>query len=104
MPTTLTGVRDGHRILITVTRTNGTATISRQEIPVDFSPENTCARPKCRMKTGHTSGYCSDVCLQLDQDFDIPALVLSPGKAGGFGRALHWADRTPVHIPRQRRP
>lgn len=66
-------------------------------------PETSCARPKCRAKTGHTSGYCSDVCLQLDQDFDAPPVtVLASGKAGGFGRGLHWMDQTPVHIPRQR--
>jgi hypothetical protein len=65
-------------------------------------PEKTCARPKCRTATGHVSGYCSDVCLQLDQDFEsAPVTVFASGKAGGFGTALHWSDRTPVHIPRQ---
>lgn len=68
-------------------------------------PETSCARPKCRAITGHTSGYCSDVCLQLDQDFEsAPVTVLGSGKAGGFGTALHWSDRTPVRIPRRRRP
>jgi hypothetical protein len=33
MPVTLTGVRDGHRILITVTRTPGPATITREHHP-----------------------------------------------------------------------
>jgi hypothetical protein len=60
-----------------------------------------CARPKCVEVVDHISGYCSDVCLQLDQDFDAPPVTaLAPNKVGGFGWALHWSDRTPVHLPR----
>lgn len=61
---------------------------------------NACARPKCRTKTAHISGYCSDVCLELDQDFDRPpVIVLARNKAGGYGSSPHWGTRTPVVIP-----
>lgn len=33
MAITLTGIRDGHRVTITVTRTGGEATITRQHHP-----------------------------------------------------------------------
>ena len=63
-----------------------------------------CARPKCREETDHTSGYCSDVCLRLDQDFEsAPVTVLASNKAGGFGASLHRVGRTPVRIPRPHR-
>ena len=59
-----------------------------------------CTRPKCRTVTGHVSGYCSDLCLQLDQDFDSPPVtVLARNKSGGFGRGLAWQARIPVPIP-----
>lgn len=49
------------------------------------------------------SGYCSDTCLQAEQDFDSPPVtVLSRGKAGGFGRGLEWQARKPVVIPAAR--
>jgi hypothetical protein len=58
-----------------------------------------CARKPCTQPTGHISGYCSEMCLQLDHDFDAPPVtVLSQGKAGGFGRALHWQLRDSVVV------
>lgn len=45
------------------------------------------------------SGYCSDVCLLLDQDLDAPPVtVLSPNKAGGAGRGLQWQVPHPVAL------
>jgi hypothetical protein len=59
-----------------------------------------CTRKACTQSTGHISGYCCDVCLQLDQDFDAPPVtVLALGKAGGFGRGLQWQVRQPVIVP-----
>ncbi len=54
-----------------------------------------CARKACKESTGHISGYCSDVCLQLDQDFDGP-----PVTVGGFATGLAWQERQPVILPR----
>jgi hypothetical protein len=46
------------------------------------------------------SGYCSDVCLLLDQDAEAASVtVLAPGKAGGVGRGLQWQARQPVILP-----
>lgn len=59
-----------------------------------------CQRPACREETGHVSGYCSDVCLLLDQDFGAPPVtVLARGKAGGVGRGLQWQTRQSVILP-----
>ncbi len=60
-----------------------------------------CTRPACKQETDHMSGYCSDVCLLLDQDFDRSAVtVLARNKAGGVGTGPAWGVRQPVHIPR----
>ncbi|GAA3590977.1 hypothetical protein GCM10022295_85790 [Streptomyces osmaniensis] len=58
-----------------------------------------CARKKCTTGTDRISGYCSDVCLQLDQDFDAPPVtVLARNKAGGVGTGLEWQVPQPVHV------
>ena len=60
-----------------------------------------CTRPKCRPTTSHISGYCSDVCLLLDQDFHAPPVtVLARNKAGGVGTSPHWGDKQPVPVQR----
>lgn len=59
-----------------------------------------CTRKACTESTGHMSGYCSDVCLLLDQDAEAASVtVLAPGKAGGVGRGLQWQARQPVILP-----
>ena len=59
-----------------------------------------CARKSCTTDTSHVSGYCSDVCLLLDQDFDAPPVtVLASGKAGGVGRGLQWQIPQLVNVP-----
>lgn len=61
----------------------------------------TCQRPSCERTDELVGGYCSDVCLQADMAPDDlpPVTVLAPNKAGGFGRDIHWMQRTPVHLP-----
>lgn len=60
-----------------------------------------CARRACKKSTDYISGYCSDVCLQLEQDFDPPPVtVLASNKAGGVGAGLEWQKRQPVILPR----
>lgn len=59
-----------------------------------------CTRKPCKESTDHISGYCSDMCLQLDHDFDRPPVtVLARGKAGGVGSGLAWQVRVPVILP-----
>lgn len=59
-----------------------------------------CIRKACTEATDHLSGYCSDVCLQLDQDPATPPVtVLARNKAGGVGTGLAWQERIPVHLP-----
>lgn len=46
------------------------------------------------------SGFCSDTCLQsMFLEDDVPVTVLSPNKAGGFGRSLAWQVPQSLRIP-----
>lgn len=59
-----------------------------------------CNRPSCTRTTDHISGYCSDLCVQLEHDSDLPPLtVLTRNKEGGFGTSLAWQVRVPVFLP-----
>lgn len=66
---------------------------------------DTCQRRGCTNTDGLIGGYCSDTCLQADMAPDDlpPVTVLSPNKAGGFGRGINWMVRQPVHLPRDLR-
>lgn len=59
-----------------------------------------CERPGCIEETAGDARYCSDACLDADQDFDSPPVtLLARGKAGGVGRGLEWGVPQPVIFP-----
>lgn len=60
-----------------------------------------CARKACKEPTDHISGYCSDLCVRLEHDLNLPPVtVLARSKAGGVGVGLEWQKRQPVILPR----
>lgn len=60
-----------------------------------------CERPKCNTPVRADMLYCSDECYDADND-PTPVTVLARNKAGGFGHDLHWTERTPVNLPKEK--
>lgn len=61
-----------------------------------------CERRGCKRTDGLVGGCCSDTCLRANMDREDlpPVTVLSPNKAGGFGRDINRMERQPVHLPK----
>lgn len=58
-----------------------------------------CDRPGCYTIAPAGDRYCSDTCYALDNDTN-PITAIGRNKVDGFGNALHWMTRTPVHVKR----